>query len=62
MVLTTLSLFGASFDCTQAKSDVEKTICQDDELSKLDNDLNKIYKEALDKADNKDNLKQDQYK
>lgn len=46
-VLMTSSLFGASFDCTKAKSDVEKAICQDDELSKLDEALDSAYKEAL---------------
>lgn len=61
-VLITVSLFGASFDCTKAKSDAEKAICQDDELSKLDEELNKVYKEVLGKDDNKDNLKQDQHK
>ena len=43
LVLTTFSLFGASFDCVKAKSDVEKAICQDEELSKLDEELNKVY-------------------
>lgn len=43
LVLTTLSLLGASFDCSKAKSDVEKMICQDDELSKLDEKLNEVY-------------------
>lgn len=47
LVLTTFSLFGASFDCTKAKSDVEKAICRDDELSKLDEELDSAYKEAL---------------
>lgn len=46
-ILITASLFGASFDCVKAKSDVEKAICQDDELSKLDEELDKGYKEAL---------------
>lgn len=62
LVLTIFSLFGTSFDCVKAKNNVEKTICQNDELSKLDNELNQVYKEALSKADNKDNLKQDQHK
>lgn len=46
-VLMTFPLFGANFDCIKAKSDVEKAICQDDELSKLDEALDSAYKEAL---------------
>lgn len=42
-ILTTLSLFGASFDCSKAATKVEKMICQDDELSKLDEKLNEVY-------------------
>ncbi|GEM_PF-6537706 len=43
LVLMTFSLLGASFDCTKAKSDVEKAICQDDALSKLDEKLSEVY-------------------
>lgn len=39
--------FAASFDCTKAKSPVEKAICSDAELGKLDEDLSKVYKDAL---------------
>jgi uncharacterized protein len=37
----------ASFDCAKAKSSVEKTICNDSELSKLDEELSRVYKSAL---------------
>ena len=37
----------ASFDCSKAKSKTEKLICSDNELSKLDGDLGRLYKEAL---------------
>jgi uncharacterized protein len=37
----------ASFDCGKAASEIEKLICGDDELSKLDESLNKAYLEAL---------------
>ncbi len=37
----------ASFDCNKAKSPVEKAICTDSELSKLDEDLSQTYKAAL---------------
>ena len=39
--------YSASFDCTKAKSPVEKAICSDTELGKLDEDLSKVYKDAL---------------
>ena len=37
----------ASFDCSKAKSQTEKFICSDNELSRLDEDLAGLYKEAL---------------
>jgi uncharacterized protein YecT (DUF1311 family) len=37
----------ASFDCKKATSKVEKIICSDDELSRLDESLNKRYLRAL---------------
>ena len=37
----------ASFDCAKAKSLVEKTICSDGELSKLDEKLSEVYKISL---------------
>lgn len=37
----------ASFDCAKAASKIEKLICGDDELSKLDEALSKTYKQAL---------------
>jgi ankyrin repeat protein/uncharacterized protein YecT (DUF1311 family) len=37
----------ASFDCRKATSDVEKMICSDDELLRLDASLNKAYLRAL---------------
>jgi uncharacterized protein len=37
----------ASFDCGKAKSEVEKIICSNSELSRLDESLNKAYLKAL---------------
>ncbi len=37
----------ASFDCQKASTDVEKRICSDTQLSVLDEDLAKVYKNAL---------------
>jgi uncharacterized protein YecT (DUF1311 family) len=43
LVLLTLSLFGASFDCTKATTKVEEMICANEELSKLDEKLSEVY-------------------
>jgi uncharacterized protein YecT (DUF1311 family) len=40
----------ASFDCEKATSDVERMICGDDELSRLDKALNEAYVHALDQT------------
>lgn len=50
----------ASFDCAKASTEVEKMICADPELSKLDEELGKAYSEALKKVPNADALKQQQ--
>lgn len=49
--LLALSAQAASFDCNKASTKVEKMICSDPELSKLDDDLGKYYHGALAKAD-----------
>lgn len=41
------SCFAASFDCAKARSKVEKAVCGDQELSKLDEALAAAYKAAL---------------
>lgn len=43
----TIPVYAASFDCTRAKSKVEKSICSDPELSSQDEILALAYKEAL---------------
>ncbi len=40
----------ASFDCAKASTKVEKMICADSKLGKLDEELAKLYQGALDKA------------
>jgi len=42
-----LEASAASFDCAKASSQVEKTICSDPELSKLDEELGATYEAAL---------------
>lgn len=39
--------FAASFDCRQASTNVEKTVCADGELSKLDDRLGAVYVQRL---------------
>lgn len=43
--------YSASFDCQKAKSINEKLICQDEDLSKLDDELAVIYKNAIAKSE-----------
>ncbi len=41
----------ASFDCSKAASEVEKLICGNEELSRLDESLNESYLKALERPD-----------
>ncbi len=43
----------ASFDCQKAQSKVEHLICDDPEISKLDDELSKTYQDDLSKANDK---------
>lgn len=45
------SIEAASFDCGKAATEIEKLICGDGELSKLDESLDKAYLQALKRAD-----------
>ena len=49
LVLLSLSLTtqAASFDCAKAKTPMEKTICSNANISKLDEDMNSKYQAAL---------------
>ncbi len=40
----------ASFDCAKASTQVERLICSDESLSKLDEQLSGSYKQALEGA------------
>lgn len=42
-VNTALAKDSPSFDCAKATTEVEKLICSDDELAKLDVEMNKSY-------------------
>jgi len=52
--------FSPSFDCSKASNKVEKLICDDRELSKLDVELSKAYQATRDSSTDKDQLKKDQ--
>lgn len=57
-ILFTMSLLfitsassGASFDCQNANTQVEKVICEDAALSRMDEELSSSYKKTLDSLD-----------
>lgn len=52
--------FAASFDCSKAQSTVEKMICADAELSRLDDDMTTRYNEALNVQSRSGELRQAQ--
>lgn len=58
--LLSVLLFGASFDCAKAKTNIEKMICTDPELSALDENLSKIFIKALKISKYKNALKTQQ--
>lgn len=58
--LLALPAQGASFDCGKAATKVEKIICGDHELSKLDEELSAAYKAALQNEKQADSIKQAQ--
>ncbi|WNL30496.1 lysozyme inhibitor LprI family protein [Aliarcobacter cryaerophilus] len=55
-------VFGASFNCSKASNKIEVMICSDAELSALDDNLSKIYKQVLNETDNKEYIKSEQMK
>lgn len=50
----------ASFDCAHASTNIEKTICSDRELSRLDEELSAAYKSALASLDTKKSVTESQ--
>lgn len=50
----------ASFDCAMAHTKIEKMICGDAELSKLDEDLGQAYRHALQREDVKQGARESQ--
>ena len=56
----TVNVHAASFDCAEAGTDVEKTICANTELSELDTKMGETYTKALKLAPDPQLLKQQQ--
>lgn len=59
-VLLALPVHAASFDCAKAGTKVEKMICADAELSRLDEELSAAYKTALQDEKRADSIRQAQ--
>ena len=53
LLLISVTVDAASFDCAKAASAIEKLICSNDELSKLDEKLSKTYQLAINQAPDK---------
>jgi uncharacterized protein YecT (DUF1311 family) len=49
-----LAIFAASFDCRKAATETEKMICKEPALSALDEDLARVYQQALAKPTDKE--------
>lgn len=62
MACTIPSAHAASFDCGAAKSEMEKAICSDPQLSALDEELNAVFKAAIDHSPNRSALRDSQRK
>lgn len=54
LALVSVSTFAASFDCGKAKYPTELFICENPVVSKLDDELNALYRTVLSKADEAD--------
>lgn len=59
-LIVAVSVQAASFDCGKATTKVEKMICADAELSKLDADLAIVYKTALQDKNQADSIRKKQ--
>jgi uncharacterized protein len=58
ILIVSLPIYSASFDCNKASSLSEMMICNDPELSRLDDELSDIYKQAKKAAANEKQFKQ----
>jgi uncharacterized protein len=60
LLASQISVQAASFDCEKAKTKIEKMICINPELSKLDDELNKVYNTTLQGARHADSIRKAQ--
>ena len=60
VMIGALQAYAASFDCKKAEMPIEKTICSDESLSALDDELANAYARALVVANNQEALKREQ--
>jgi len=60
LFLIDIQSYAASFDCSQAQTWIEQNICDDSELSQLDEDLAEAYKNALVRFKDANQLKSQQ--
>ena len=60
VLLVSANVYAASFDCHNASTSIEKMICDDNETSKLDEEMSKIYAESIKKLPNSSLLKKEQ--
>lgn len=59
-LITCNAALAAGFDCKRATIDVEKLICSNEQLSALDESLNRQFREAVERADDRSSLVKDQ--
>ncbi len=57
-----ISAQAASLNCSNTASKIDKLICDDDELMKLDGTLSKAYQQSLEQSDNNRKATEDQQK
>jgi uncharacterized protein len=62
LVVSTSSAGATSFDCSKAKNFAEHSVCVDGDLSRLDDALSRIYRIALERVTDKEELKAEQRK
>ncbi|MFJ3059034.1 lysozyme inhibitor LprI family protein [Herbaspirillum sp. NPDC087042] len=60
LIVSSALVHAASFDCAKASTKIEKAICGDEQLSKLDSDLMTAYKVAQTSATDPNKLKSEQ--
>ena len=60
LVFSASYAIAASFDCSKAKNFAEKSVCADSDLSRLDDALSRIYRIALERVKDKEQLRAEQ--